>query len=165
MERRQQVSRSYNGEEAFDFLFDLDDEYQRNILHYSNASSSESENEEDNLMVNIPPLDETLKVPTSLPQKRQKWKQAKGPINSFETAIDENNCEIYVPSIPKNSIESEIDKVPYKGKKSAVSRRCPIAANTSKCAAHPRKDCWNNTSIIEIWKQIMTMEIVNLILH
>ena len=41
-------------------------------------------------MVNIPPLGETQK-PT------------KGPRNSLETAINENNYENYVPSIPKNS--------------------------------------------------------------
>ena len=32
----------------------------------------------------------------------------------METAIDENSYENDIPSIPKNSTESEIDKVPYK---------------------------------------------------
>ena len=41
-------------------------------------------------------------------------KTDKSPIKSFETTIDENNYENYVPSISKNSTESEIDKVPYK---------------------------------------------------
>ena len=58
----------------------------------------------------IPPLDETLEEPTPLPQDRQKRKQTKGLINSLETAIDENSYKNYVPSIPKNSIEIEIDK-------------------------------------------------------
>ena len=57
-------------------------------------------------MVNIPTLDETLEEPKPLPQDRQKRKLTKGPINSLETDIDENNYENYVPSIPKNSIES-----------------------------------------------------------
>ena len=116
-------------------------------------------------MVNIPPLDKTLEESTPLPQDRQKRKRTKGPINSLETAIDENNYENYVRSIPKNSIESEIDKVPYKWEKSAVSRECPNVANTSKRSARSEKGCRNNTSIIEIWKQFITMEIVNLILH
>ena len=64
-------------------------------------------------MVNIPPLDEALEEPTTLAQDRQKRKRTKGPINSLETTIDENNYDDYVPSIPKNIIESEIDKVPY----------------------------------------------------
>ena len=33
-------------------------------------------------MLNIPPLDETPKESTPLPQGRQKRKQTKGPINS-----------------------------------------------------------------------------------
>ena len=61
-------------------------------------------------MMDIPPLDETLEEPTPLPQDRQKRKQTKGLINSLETAIDENSYKNYVPSIPKNSIEIEIDK-------------------------------------------------------
>ena len=63
-------------------------------------------------MVNMPPLDKALEEPTPLPQDWQKRKRTKGRINSLETAIDENNYENYVPSIPKNSIESRIAKVP-----------------------------------------------------
>ena len=81
-------------------------------------------------MVSIPPLDETLEETTSLPQNRQKRNQIKGPINSLETAIDENNYENYVQSIPKNSTESEIDKGLCKWKKSAVVRGFPNTANT-----------------------------------
>ena len=65
-------------------------------------------------MMNIPPLDETLEEPTPSPQDWQKQKRTKVPINSLETAIDEINYENYAPSVPKNSIKSEIDKVPYK---------------------------------------------------
>ena len=71
-------------------------------------------------------------------------KTDKSPIKSLETTIDENNYENYVPSISKNSTESEIDKVPYKWEKSAVSRGCPNAANTSKRAALLEKGCRNN---------------------
>ena len=116
-------------------------------------------------MLNIPPLDETPKESTPLPQGRQKRKQTKGPINSQQTAIDENDYENYVPSIPKNSIESEIDKISYKWEKSTVSRGCPNPANTSKRTVHPEKGCRNNTSTIEIWKLFIIMEVVNLILH
>ena len=69
---------------------------------------SESENEEDNLMVNIPLLMKLLKNqhPYLRPGKsRQEQKPKKGPINSLGTA-DENNYENYVPSVPKNSIDS-----------------------------------------------------------
>ena len=100
--------------------------------------------------------------------RTRKKKQTKGPINSLETAwrqfIDENDYENYVPSILKNSTESEIDKELYQLEKSTVSRRCLNVANTSKRAAHPDKGCQNNTSIIEIWKQFVTMEIIDLIL-
>ena len=98
-------------------MFDLDNEDQGNILDSSDTSSSESENEEDNFMVNTPLFDETLEEPTPLPQDKEKKKQTKGPINSLETAwrqfIDENDYENYVPSILKNSTESEIDKELY----------------------------------------------------
>ena len=120
-------------------MFDWDDEDQENILDDSDTSSSESENEGDNLMVNMPPLDKTYEEPTSLPQDRQKRKRTKGPINSLETAIDQNNHENCLLSIPKNSTESEIDEVPYSWEKSAVSSGCPNAAIASKRAVHPKK--------------------------
>ena len=85
-----------------------------------------------------------------------KTKTDKDPTNSLKKTINESNYENYVPSIPKNSIEKEIDKVTYKWEKSAVSRECLNAANTSKRAARPEKGCRNNASIIEIWKQFIT---------
>ena len=149
------------------FLFDWDGEDQGNKLDDSGTSSSERENEEDNLMVNMLPLDKTYEEPTPLLQDRQKKKKkrTKGPINSLETAIDENNYDNYIPSIPKNSTESKIATAPYSWEKSAVSSGCPNAANARKRAVHPEKGCGNNTSIIEIWKQFIAMEIVNLIPH
>ena len=149
MERHQEARRSYNVDKALNFLFDSDDVDQGNILDNSYTSSSESENEEDNLMVNIPPLDETLEEATPLPQDRQKQKRTKDPINSLKTAIDENNYENCVPSISKNNTENEIDKAPHKWEKPAVSRGCTNAANTSKRASHPEKSCRNNTSSTE----------------
>ena len=59
-EKRQGVKRSYNFDEALDFLFDSGDEDHGNIFDDSDMSWSENENEEDNSMLNIPPLDETL---------------------------------------------------------------------------------------------------------
>ena len=116
-------------------------------------------------MVNKSPLDKALEKPTPLPQDKKKRKQAKVPIKFLETAIDKNNYENYAPSIPKKSIKSKIDKVLFKQGKSTVSRECSNAANTSKRAARPDDGCKNNTSIIETWKQFITMENVNLILH
>ena len=92
-------------------------------------------------------------------------KQAKVPIKFLKTAIGENNYENYAPSIPKKSIKSKIDKVLFKQGKSTVSRECSNAANTSKRAARPDDGCKNDTSIIETWKQFITMENVNLIFH
>ena len=66
----------------------------------------------------------------------------------METAFDQSNNENCVPSIPKNSTESEIDEVPYSWEKSVVSSGCPNAAIASKRAVHPKKGCGNNTSII-----------------
>ena len=54
------MKRSYNVDEALDFLFDSGHEDHGNIFDDSDMSSSENENEEDNSMLNIPPLDETL---------------------------------------------------------------------------------------------------------
>ena len=83
----------------------------------------------------------------------------------METAIDENNYDNYIPSIPKYSTESEIDEAPYRWEKSAVSSGCPNAAIARRRAVRSGKGCRSNTSIIEIWKQFITMEIVNLTLH
>ena len=69
----------------------------------------------------------------------KKKKRTKGPINPLETAIDQNNHENCLPSIPKNSTESEIDEVPYRWEKSVVSSGCPNAAIASKRAARPEK--------------------------
>lgn len=44
-------------------------------------ASKDSENKEDNLMVNISPLHGTIEEPTSLLQNRQERKRTKGPIN------------------------------------------------------------------------------------
>ena len=142
------MRRSYNLDEPLHFLFDSDDEYQRKILDKTDTSSSESENEEDNFMMNIPQLLETLEERTTLLHDKQKQKRTKGLINSLETAIDENTYKNYVSSIPKNSIESEIDKVLCKSEKFTVSRGRPNAANARKRASPPEKGCQSNTSII-----------------
>ena len=81
MERRQQAIRSYNVDEPLNFLCNFDDEDEGNVLEYSDTSSSERENEENNLMVNIPPLDENLEKTTPLPQDRQNQKRTKCSIN------------------------------------------------------------------------------------
>ena len=65
----------------------------------------------------------------------------------------------------KQKINLACPKIIYKWKKSAVSRGCSNAANTSKRATHSVKGSRNNTSIIEIWKQFITMEMVNLTFH
>ena len=67
-----------------DFLFDSDDEDQGNILDYSDTSSSKSENEDNNLMVNKSPLDKALEKPTPLPQDKKKAKIGKGSNKVFE---------------------------------------------------------------------------------
>ena len=68
-----------------DFLFDSDDEDQGNILDDSDTSSSESKNEDNNLMVNKSPLDKALEKPTPLPQdkKKKKAKIGKGSNKVF----------------------------------------------------------------------------------
>ena len=79
------------------------------FLDDRHMSLSESENEEDNLMVNIPLQLKLLKNKhpyLRTGKSRQEQKPKKGPINSLGTANDENNYENYVPSVPKNRIES-----------------------------------------------------------
>ena len=66
MERWQQARQSYNIDEELNFLFDSCKEDEGNILDDSDTLSRESKNKEDNLMVNIPPLDETIEEPTTL---------------------------------------------------------------------------------------------------
>ena len=107
-------------------------------------------NEEDNFIVNIPPLHETLEEKRPYLRTKKKLKRTNIPINSLETAIDEDDYDFYVPSIPK--IVLKVKYIQYKWEKSAVSRGCSNAANTSKRAARPEKGCENNTSIIEILK-------------
>ena len=75
MGRCQQARRSYNFDETLNFLFDWDGEDQGNKLDDSDTPSSERENEEDNLMVNMLPLNKTYEEPTPLLQDRQKKKK------------------------------------------------------------------------------------------
>ena len=78
----------YSVDETLDFLLDPGNEDQGNILDDSDTLLNESKN----------------KKPTPLPQDKQKRKLTNCPINSLETAIDENNYENYFPSISKKSI-------------------------------------------------------------
>ena len=79
---------SYSFDETLDFLLDPGNEDQGNILVDSDTLSKESKNKE----------------PTPLPQDKEKRKLTNCPINSLQTAIDENNYENYCPAIPKKSI-------------------------------------------------------------
>ena len=79
---------SYSVDKTLDFLLDPGNEDQGNILDDSDTLSNESKN----------------KKPIPLPQDKQKRKLTNCPINSLETAIDENNYENYFPSISKKSI-------------------------------------------------------------
>ena len=79
---------SYSFDETLEFLLDPGNEDQGNILDDSDTLLNESKN----------------KKPTPLPQDKQKRKLTNCPINSLETAIDENNYENYCPAIPKKSI-------------------------------------------------------------
>ena len=47
---------------------------------------------------------------------QKKLKRTNGPINSLETAIDENNYDYYVPSIPKIVLKVKYIKYSTSGK-------------------------------------------------
>ena len=77
-----------------DFLYNLNNEDQGNILDNNDTSSGERKSKEGDLMVSIPPSDKNLEESTPSSQDRQQLKRTKGPTNSLGTAIDQNYMKI-----------------------------------------------------------------------
>ena len=73
-------------------------------------------NEEDNSIVNIPPLHETLEEKRPYLRTKKKLKRTNIPINSLKTAIDEDDYDFYVPSIPKIVLKVKYIKYSTSGK-------------------------------------------------
>ena len=102
------------------------------------VSTDSEHNDDDNLAsiatnVSIPVVDQDAeRVEFVVQEVRPKRKRNIGPIMSLDTSLDETNYDAFYPLIPKECLESNIDKTPSKWTASAVSSgRCNAANNAS----------------------------------
>ena len=70
---------------------------------------------------------------------------------SLDTSLDETNYDAFDPPIPKECLESNIDKTPYKWTTSIVSSGRCNAANIMPLCPRPPKRVHNKKEPIDIW--------------
>ena len=83
---------------------------------------------------------------------RPKRKTNIGPIMSLDTSLDETNYDVFDPLIPKECLESNIDKIPYKWTASTLSSGRCIAANIMPLRPKPQKKVHHKKEPIDIWQ-------------
>ena len=122
MSKRTRNKVSYNVHEALDYLLESDEESLGQLKDDNEGdSSTDSEyTDDDNLVsiatnVSIPGVDQDAeRVEFVAQEERPKRKRNIGPIMSLDTSLDETNYNAFDHSIPKECLESSIDKTPYK---------------------------------------------------
>ena len=77
-------------------------------------------------------------------EEKTKRKRNIGPIMSLDTSLEETNYDAFDPPIPEESLESNIDKTPYKWTASAVSSGRYNAANIMLLRPRPQKRMRNH---------------------
>ena len=122
MSKRTQNKVSYNFDEALDYLLESDEEHLGKLEDDNDGDSSTDSkyNDDDNLVsiatnVSIPGVDQDVeRVEIVVQEERPKHKRNIGPIMSLDTSLDETNYNAFDHSVPKECLESSIDKTPYK---------------------------------------------------
>ena len=129
MSKRTRNKVSYNNDEALYYLFESDEE-NLGQLEEDNVgdSSTDSEyNDDDNLVsiaTNISIAGDGQDVERAefvVQEERPKRKRNIGPRISLNTSLDKTNYGAFDPPIPKECLESNIGKTPYKWTASTVS--------------------------------------------
>ena len=82
-----------------------------------------------------------------------------------DTSLDETNYDAFDPPIPKECLESNIDRTPYKWTVSTVpSARCN-AANIMPLRHRPQMRVHNKKEPIDIWIKFFTDNMVTMVLN
>ena len=103
MSKRTQNKASYNVDETFDYLFELDEEELGQLQDDNDGDNSNDSkyNDHDNLVsiatnVSIPGIDQdTERVEFPVQEERQKRKRNIGPIIFLDTSLDETNYDAF----------------------------------------------------------------------
>ena len=155
---------SYNVDEALDYLFESDEEDHGELEDDKDGDSSTDfeYNDDDNLVsietnVSIPGVDwDVERVEFVVQEERTKRKRNIGPINSLDSSLDETKYDAFDPPIPEESLESNIDKTPYKWTVSTVSSGRCNAANIMPLSLRPQKRVCNKKEPIDICAKFFT---------
>ena len=84
---------------------------------------------------------------------------------SLDTSLDETNYDAFDPPIPKECLESNIDKTPYKWTTSIVSSGRCNAANIMPLRPRPQKRVLNKKEPIDISTNIFTDDMITTVLN
>ena len=84
---------------------------------------------------------------------------------SLDTSLDETNYNAFDHSIPKECLESSIDKTPYKWTASTVSSGRCNAANIMPLRPRPQKRVLNKKEPIDISTNIFTDDMITTVLN
>ena len=83
---------------------------------------------------------------------------------SLDTSLDETNYDAFDPPIPKECLESNIDKIPYKWTASTFSVGRCNATNIMPLRPRPQKGV-HNKKPINIWTNLFTDDMITTVLN
>ena len=157
MSKRTRNKVSYNVDEALRCLLESDEEDLGQLEDDNDGdSSTDSEYTDDDNLVSIEFVAQ---------EERPKRKRNIGPIMSLDTSLDETNYNAFDHSIPKECLESSIDKTPYKWTASTVSSGRCNAANIMPLRPRPQKRVLNKKEPIDISTNIFTDDMITTVLN
>ena len=84
---------------------------------------------------------------------------------SLDTSLDETNYDAFDPLIPKECLESNIDKTPHKWTASTVSSGRCNAANIMPLRPRPQKRVCYKEEPIDIWTHFFTDDVITAVLN
>ena len=135
------------------------------------SSPDSKYNDNDNLVsiatnVSIHGVDQDAeRVEFVVQEERPKRNRNIGPIMSLHTSLDETNYDAFDRPIPKECLESNIDKTPYKWTTSIVSSGRCNAANIMPLRPRPQKRVLNKKEPIDISTNIFTDDMITTVLN
>ena len=130
------------------------------------SSPDSKYNDNDNLVsiatnVSIHGVDQDAeRVEFVVQEERPKRKRNIGPIMSLHTSLDETNYDAFDRPIPKECLESNIDKTPYKWTDSTVSGGRCNAANIMPLPLRLQTRVRNKKEPIDIWINFFTDDMI-----
>ena len=114
MSKRKLPKKTYNVDDALDYLLASDDE----VLGELDDDDDYNDNGDGDAGFDVYYDDDPIAEPEGTPEivvEKQRSKRVRliGPINSLDSALDESHYTEYAPDIPKENLESKIDAKTY----------------------------------------------------